>query len=73
MSSLSDIHHRMRSEWSALEHQWQSTRSQWNDVIADHFERVYWRQLEEGVPDFLRKLELVEQTLDQALRSLNDR
>lgn len=71
MSVLSDIHHALRTEWSVLESQWRSTRSQWRDAVADHFEKDFWQDLEDGVPTFLRELKQVDETLDQALRSLD--
>lgn len=71
MSVLSDIHHGLRSEWYVLESQWRSTRSQWSDAVADHFEKDFWQELEDGVPTFLRELEHVDATLDQALRLLD--
>lgn len=71
MSSLSEVHDSLRSEWSALESQWHSTRSQWRDSVADRFEKEFWRAMEEDVPQFLRELEQVDETLNQALRSLD--
>ncbi|MCU1263947.1 MAG: hypothetical protein JWM21_265 [Acidobacteria bacterium] len=71
MGSLSEIHDDLRGEWSALEAQWHSTRSQWRDAVADRFEKEFWQEMEEGIPQFLRELEEVDQTLNQALRSLD--
>jgi hypothetical protein len=71
MSSLSEVHDSLRSEWSVLESQWHSTRSQWRDGVADRFEKGFWREMEEGIPQFLRELEQVDETLNQALRSLD--
>lgn len=71
MSELSDIHHGLRGEWSVLESQWRSTRNQWADAVADHFEKDFWQELEDGVPAFLRELEQVDETLDRALRALD--
>jgi hypothetical protein len=71
MSALSDIQHRLRSEWSALEYQWRLTRSQWDDSVGDRFENEYWQEMDESLPTFLKKLEHVDETLEQAVRILN--
>lgn len=71
MSSLSEVRNGLRSEWSALESQWRLTRSQWRDGVANSFEKESWHELEEGIPQFLRELEHVDEVLDQALRSVN--
>jgi uncharacterized protein YlxP (DUF503 family) len=71
MNVLSDIHDGLRSEWSVLESQWRSTRNQWNDAVADLFEKDFWHELEDGIPTFLRELEHVNETLDHALRALD--
>lgn len=71
MSSLSEVNASLRGEWSALESQWHSTRSQWRDSVADRFEKEFWRDIEEDVPKFLRELDQVDETLSQALRTLD--
>ena len=71
MSSLSEVHGRLRSEWSALESQWRSTRSQWGDGVADSFEKDFWGEFEAGLPRFLQELQRVDDTLNQALRTLD--
>lgn len=70
-STPSEVHDSLRSEWSALESQWHSTRSQWGDSVAKRFEKEFWREMEEGIPQFLRELEQVDETLNRALRSLD--
>ena len=54
-----------------LESQWHSTRSQWGDAMGDSFERQYWDEMEEGIPRYLRGLQQVDDTLNQALRVLD--
>jgi hypothetical protein len=71
MSTLADVHDNLRSEWSGLESQWHSTRRQWRDGVADRFEKDFWNEMEEGMPQFLREMEQVNETLNQALRSLD--
>lgn len=71
MSSLSDAYDGLRSEWSALESQWQSTRSQWTDSVGSRFEKEFWNELEEAMPEFLQELQRVNDVLDQALNRLN--
>jgi hypothetical protein len=71
MSSIAELNDSLRGEWSALESQWHSTRSQWRDGVANRFEKEFWREMEEGVPKFLRELEQVDETLNQALRTLD--
>jgi len=70
-TSLSEIHDSLRGEWSALESQWRSTRSVWRDAVADRFEKEFWHDMEEGVPQFLRELEQLDDVFNQAIRSLN--
>jgi hypothetical protein len=71
MSSLSEIHDRLRHEWSALESQWHSTREQWDDVVGERFEKEFWHVLDEEIPNFLRDLQQLDDTLDQAFRRLS--
>jgi hypothetical protein len=71
MSSLSDIYERLGREWCMLESHWQSTRRQWSDAVGDRFEKEYWREMEEKIPVFLRELQHVDQTLEQALKNLS--
>lgn len=71
MSSLSDVHERLRGEWAVLESQWQATRSQWSDGVGDRFEKEFWEEMEEGMPRFLRELRQVDNTLTEALKALN--
>lgn len=72
MSVLSDIHEHLRREWSALESQWQSTRREWSDAVGDRFEKEYWREMEQDIPEFLRELQHVDRTLEQALKIVKD-
>jgi hypothetical protein len=70
MNSLSDAYDGLRGEWSALESQWQSTRAQWTDTVGGRFEKEFWNELEEAMPEFLRELQRVDDVLDQALSRL---
>jgi hypothetical protein len=71
MPSLSEVHDGLRSQWSALESRWHSTRREWRDRVADRFEKEFWHDMEAGVPEFLRELEQIDETFNQALRSLD--
>jgi hypothetical protein len=71
MPSISEVHDGLRSQWSALESQWHSTRSQWRDRVADRFEKEFWQEMEVGIPQFLRELEQINETFNQAFRSLD--
>jgi hypothetical protein len=68
MSKLRDIHAEARAEWSRLQACWEEARSQWQDDVADEFERHRWRAWEEHVPAFLDALEKLEETTNRAIR-----
>jgi hypothetical protein len=57
MSTLRDIQAEARAEWSRLQACWEETRGQWQDDVADEFERRRWRVWEEQIPAFLDALE----------------
>ena len=71
MSLLAENHDSLRSEWSALESQWQATRYQWRDNIAVRFEKQFWQQIEDCIPQLLKAMDEVEETLSRAFRSLD--
>lgn len=68
MSGLTDSHDRLRGEWSALRHQWEDTRGEWRDGVGDRFERDFWQELDEEVPNLLKTLSELDEVLDAALR-----
>jgi|ERR1035441_10406562 hypothetical protein len=68
MSTLRDIQAETRAEWSRLQACWDETRSQWQDDVADEFERHRWRAWEEQMPAFLDALEKLEEIASRALR-----
>jgi hypothetical protein len=71
MSLLAEQHDSLRSGWSVLEEQWQSTRGQWRDNVAARFEKQFWQQMEDCIPQLLRAMEEVDETLSRAFRSLD--
>ena len=71
MTVLADTHDSLRSEWSALESQWQSARAQWRDSVATRFEKQFWQQMEDCIPQLLRVMDEAEETFRQAFRSLD--
>ena len=71
MSRISDAHDNLRSEWSTIESQWQATRSGWRDGVGDQFEKLFWNEFEENVPQFLRSLDELNDTLERALQALS--
>jgi hypothetical protein len=68
MSRLKDLHGEARAEWSRLQACWEEARNQWQDDVADEFERHRWRAWEEHVPAFLDALEKLEEITSRALR-----
>lgn len=71
MSALAENSDSLRSEWSALESQWQSTRRQWRDNVATRFEKQFWQPFEDCIPELLRTMDEVDETLGRALRALD--
>lgn len=71
MSVLAESHDSLRGEWSALEAQWQSTRGHWRDNVAARFEKEFWQQMENCIPQLLRTMDEVEETFNRAFRSLD--
>lgn len=71
MSVLTQNHDKLRSEWSTLETQWKSARRQWRDNVADRFEKQFWQPMEDCIPQLLRTIDEVEETLKQARKSLD--
>ena len=72
MTLLADNQDALRSDWSALESQWLSTRAQWRDNVAARFEKQFWQQMEDSIPQLLRAMDEVDEIFRQALRSLDD-
>ena len=68
MSRLRDLCAEARADWSRLQAFWKETRSQWQDDVADEFERHQWQAWEERVPAFLDALEKLEDLTSRALR-----
>lgn len=68
MSRLGNVHEEMRAEWARLQECWQTTREQWDDEVAESFERGRWQEWEAQVPEFLRALEDLEDVVARALR-----
>lgn len=68
MSRLAEIHAEVRVEWSKLQACWRATREQWQDEVADEFERYRWQAWEERVSAYLSALEELDEIASRALR-----
>ena len=68
MSRLRDLYAEARAQWSRLQACWEETRTQWEDDVADEFERHHWQIWEERVPAFLEALEKLEEVTCRALK-----
>jgi len=72
MSLISETGDNLDSEWRILQRQWENTRQQWQDAVAEAFEREFWQQLETEVPYFLKSISDLDEVLEQALRHTDD-
>ena len=71
MSKISEIHAEMQAEWLRLQATWAMTREQWQDEVANNFERGRWQEWDKQVPPLLRALEELDETIDDALRAIS--
>lgn len=69
MSRIAEAQETIASEWSSLESLWGETRNDWRDAVAERFEREFWSELESAVPQLLKAMDDLDDTLDQALRN----
>ncbi len=70
MSSLSQSHEQLQSEWSRFQHQWQTTASQWNDTARYRFERDFIQAYEPAIAAVLKELAKLDQVIAQAQRAV---
>ena len=68
MSKLADEFDRLRSEWSGLQGQWDTTRREWRDRVGDRFTREMWEVWETEVPKVLKAMSEFDDVLEQAIR-----
>jgi hypothetical protein len=71
MSQLGNIKQDLISHWKIISMQWDSTKSKWKDAVRDFFEVEYWREWEEEMPIFLKILEDLQITIDNAEAKTN--
>jgi uncharacterized protein YukE len=69
VSRIAEAREAIAGEWSSLESLWEETRHDWRDAAAERFEREFWNELEGTVPQLLKAMDDLNDTLDQALRN----
>ncbi len=70
MSKLRDTEDDLRAHWSDLQAQWHTTRQTWRDGVAERFEREFWDECEQTLRQFLKRLDEMNDTFEQAGRGL---
>ena len=70
MSRFRDLRAEARADWIRLQTCWEEARTQWEDDVADQFERHQWQAWEERVPGFLDALERLEEITSRALKDI---
>jgi len=69
MSMISEMCDNLNTEWKILQNQWNNSRQQWRDAVAERFEREFWQEWEEVVPCTLQSIVDLDDILSQALRN----
>ena len=70
MSTVSDARRRLKDRWAALNVQWSSTCEVWNDPVRQRFEKQFWSDYEQVIPQVLGGMELLSEVLEQARRNV---
>lgn len=71
MSDFNSTSECITERWSSLQAQWAQCRSEWNDGVAERFEREFWSEWEELVPRALPLLRELEDALHSAKRQMD--
>lgn len=53
-----------------LEQRWREVRAQWNDLVAWHFERTFWQDLQQRAHETQHQMDNLAHTIESARRSV---
>jgi len=71
MSNLNDIFYEFVTVWKVLDIEWVKAKDIWKDIVRDYFEKEYWKELEEEMQIFIKTMENLQTTIDEAIRATN--
>ncbi|MEN3335562.1 MAG: hypothetical protein V7641_4927 [Blastocatellia bacterium] len=72
MNRVAEIQDSVQGEWAGLQTQWETTRQNWRDAVAEQFEREFWGALQEEMAQLIKAMAELDDVLDQALRNTAD-
>lgn len=70
MTHLNITAEQLEAHWKILQQRWQASRAQWDDVVAQRFEREQWHEYEQTVPATLKEMRQLAEVLAQARRQV---
>ncbi len=71
MVALGDTREILRAHWRVLMQQWSATCEVWGDEVRGRFEKEYWHDLSQIVPQTLDELERLAGVLGEARRGVH--
>ena len=71
MSTLREAEERLANAWHLLQQRWIVTRSQWDDPVAENFQRVYVEHFERETRATLDAMKQLAQVIAGAEREVH--
>lgn len=66
MSQISDAEQELNMLWHNLQNDWVEARIRWQDNVAENFERIWWNELEQEIPQMIESISQLDNALRQA-------
>jgi len=70
MRPLDDAHEHLKADWRVLQTRWQASRAQWDDAVAQRFEKDFWQECEQVLPATMQEILKLSEVLAQARRNV---
>ena len=72
MSQIADLEQDLSLSWRNLQNEWAEVRGEWRDKVAENFEREWWSELEQEIPQLIESVSQLDEAFHQAHTFLSD-
>ena len=72
MSQIAELEQDLSLSWRNLQNEWAEVRGEWRDKVADNFEREWWNELEQEIPQLIESVSQLDEAFSQAQIFMSD-
>lgn len=72
MSRIADLEQDLSLSWRNLQNDWAEVRGEWRDKVAENFEREWWNELEQEIPQLIESVSHLDEAFRQVQTFLAD-